>query len=763
MHSEIQWIKKNNFTPASAANNFWLDVYFLPSDPNYGWLCGFNGMVARSTDAGESWKAVEIFTVNQLESVCFPSKNIGYTSGDGKIFKSINGGATWTEITPFTSDVLLWGNYFITDNIGVVCGGDCNSGIQKFYRTTNGGNTWQTSTYSKSDSKLSDPMLLSAAGLGYASSSGWIWETTDGGKTWSDIAKTGGNDWQEEITNYGDSFLVPFSKSCDGNTAANGGVRFSTDRGHTWKETSYPGGFYGTFLINEHTGWACGSNGSMYYTDDGGSNWTSYNCGLEETSLDDVWFVNDSIGYTVGQGVYKINYFTPAPPVIAANKDLTICEGDSLELFVNKPYLYYNWSNGSSMSEIKITKSGNYWVKTHNSICDSGTSNVLSVKVIPKPVINITASKQNNLCKGDTVVLQAQGTFDRLEWVDGNMSNSISITESGKYICKAFNSLGCYTSDSIDISFADLPEPKVITSQELKFCIGDTIVLSADKNYESYDWIKSDMSSFVSHSKSINVTQSGDYSYIAHNSSGCSAFSDIVTVKVIDAENSINFELAPGAEHIDFGTVVYPEIACLPIKITNSGLKDVVMDNVYLFYKIAFSIPQNQLPLTILPGQTKELTVCYSPTQIGIETDTLLFDDVCRPHLLPLQAEGKGHEYTSDSKCSTEVTFTPVKFIKGTSFISYTPYPNPTTGQTKVKMVYKSDKNSSQPSGVVYNSLGEEIAAGIPVILYSNAIDDGELVTAEFSFNLNNFRSGVYFIKIEFNGSTKIEKILLNK
>ncbi|MGB9912963.1 MAG: hypothetical protein ACPLRO_06300, partial [Candidatus Kapaibacteriota bacterium] len=43
------WQKIVNI-PQPYANNYWLDVYFLPSDPNFGWICGFNGMVIRTTD-----------------------------------------------------------------------------------------------------------------------------------------------------------------------------------------------------------------------------------------------------------------------------------------------------------------------------------------------------------------------------------------------------------------------------------------------------------------------------------------------------------------------------------------------------------------------------------------------------------------------------------------------------------------------------------------------------------------------------------------
>ncbi len=298
------WQKITNL-PLPYNNNYWLDIYFHPSNTNYGWVCGFNGQVLRTTNGGTTWIGSTIAGADHMESIHFPTLSIGYTSGVEGIFKSTDGGANWIDITPdYFSD--YWGCFFLDANNGMVVGDGCGTRPQHFYRTSNGGTTWTLFSGSEPNSGLTDVMLM-PSGIGYASSSGKIWVTTDAGYSWAVLATTGSNIWQEEITNVGNSFLVPTAGSaCSGGGSIIGGMRFSTNYGATWKETLTPESLFGTFLINATTGWACGYNRQVYYTSDAGANWKQANCGIIGGSLDDIWFNSPTDGWVVGQGIYKL-------------------------------------------------------------------------------------------------------------------------------------------------------------------------------------------------------------------------------------------------------------------------------------------------------------------------------------------------------------------------------------------------------------------------------------------------------------------------
>ncbi len=392
--------------PQPYLSNYWLDVYFLPSNPNYGWVCGFGGMVIRTTDGGNTWAGSTINGANHIEGIHFPSVNIGYTSGQEGIFKSTDGGANWFEVTPPSATTTLWGCYFIDNNNGFVIGGGCSMN-QEFWRTTDGGNSWTSFIGNLPNSGLTDLIVYSMFGSGYASSSGWIWETTDGGVTWSPMSNTGPNDWQEEITKVGNSFLVPTSAGCTGGNGG-GGMRFSTDFGASWNSRNTGVRMFGSFLLSSQTGWVAGDNQNVWYTTNGGQDWVLRNCGFDNGNLDDIWFITSNNGWIVGEGVYRL-----ATPLQTASKNLInfdeICiPGDSID-FVLLDNINFN----SDFVNVSILNDPN----NEFSIVSPGTSfNInscetirLNIKFSPKTVGPKTASIQVNFGFGTVLNINLSG------------------------------------------------------------------------------------------------------------------------------------------------------------------------------------------------------------------------------------------------------------------------------------------------------------------------------------------------------------------
>ncbi len=297
------WKEITNMTP-EYYDNYWLDIYFLPNNLQYGWVCGFRGQVLRTTNGGDSWIGSTIQGASHLESIHFVSQTVGYTSGVEGIFKSTDGGASWSDVTPDQLNA-YWGCYFLNENLGLVLGGGCGGQTQKFYKTTDGGDTWSLFELSETNSGLTD-LIIYPNGEAYASGSGTIFRSTDFGSTWYLFTATGDRYWQEEITKFGNSFLVPTSGvDCQGGGSI-GSIRFSTNLGGDWEEEITPNSMFGTFLIDGTKGWACGYDRLVYYTSNAGVTWELRNCGIRNGNLDDIWFNSPSDGWVVGQGVYRI-------------------------------------------------------------------------------------------------------------------------------------------------------------------------------------------------------------------------------------------------------------------------------------------------------------------------------------------------------------------------------------------------------------------------------------------------------------------------
>jgi photosystem II stability/assembly factor-like uncharacterized protein len=299
-----RWEKIQNL-PAAYKDNYWLDIFYLAPQNTHGWACGFNGMVVRTTNAGQTWSGSIVPGAYHLEHIHFPTTQIGYTSGPDGLFKSKDGGISWEEITPDLISTDYWGCYFMDANFGILVGGGCGRN-QKYWRTTDGGSNWTLFQNEVHHSGLTDVIMYDKEGLGFAVSSGLLWKTLDGGVTWDSLARSGSYVWHEELTHHGTSFLLPYAgTNCNGG-GNDGGMRFTTNSGTTWNNFQTMQPMFGAFILGDREGWACGNNTSVFYTTNAGVTWELRNCGIEGGDFDDMWFTSKDEGWLVGDGIYKL-------------------------------------------------------------------------------------------------------------------------------------------------------------------------------------------------------------------------------------------------------------------------------------------------------------------------------------------------------------------------------------------------------------------------------------------------------------------------
>ncbi|MBU3741006.1 MAG: choice-of-anchor D domain-containing protein [Candidatus Kapabacteria bacterium] len=306
-----QYWKKVNL-PAPYSNGYWLDIFFLPSNPNYGWAVDqMGGYIIRTTDGGTTWQGTNVGAGRHLEYVQFLDTQNGYVTGPGGAWKSTDGGVTWTNMLP--AGATVWGGWFRDVNNGWMTGGSCGNNM--FYRTQNGGQTWTSFTNTtRTQSKMSDPLWTSdmPANHVYAVGNQTLWRSTDDGATWNVFATIGNtNPWMEELAKFGNSWLVPMSPDGCPPGTNNAGMRFSDDNGSTWREFLTGKQMFGSFLLSAQAGWASGYNKGVYYTGDGGRTWQERTCGIDDgDALDDIFFIDADKGWVVGDNIYRL-----APPV----------------------------------------------------------------------------------------------------------------------------------------------------------------------------------------------------------------------------------------------------------------------------------------------------------------------------------------------------------------------------------------------------------------------------------------------------------------
>lgn len=248
------------------------DIYFL--DSNNGFAVGGEnscggtgcippgGFILRTQDAGQTWNRV--YTPSnkfEITSIAFINDLVGFCVGVNVIYKTIDGGQSWSEyqINNLSGNMMKI-KFEDSQNGFVVCLFD------KILKTIDGGNTWQVTSPNKNIGYYS---LSSSSGTTYVSGQGKILKSVDNGNSWNTLANSPSDIFD---------------------------IHFTTENiGYAFGRGNYSGGDFGH------------SYGSMYCTDNGGNTWNGNGDFKDVGLIKAVSFPLDKIGYAVsGNKIIRI-------------------------------------------------------------------------------------------------------------------------------------------------------------------------------------------------------------------------------------------------------------------------------------------------------------------------------------------------------------------------------------------------------------------------------------------------------------------------
>jgi len=233
-----------------------MDSYFLNNGLN-GWAVGGTGSgsqyvstVCFTTNGGTSWTSVPFSVNSNITGICFANAFTGWAVGsNGVIVYSGDGGTNWSQQTSPTTRLLakVW---FINAQTGWACGGWQDGTTYLVIKTTNGGQSWTDQSFSSGAYSCESIFFIN-------DQTGWI-----GGR---------------------DNTLAPH-------------IQKTTDGGNTWARQTVPStgsnvGIESIKFATLNKGWAASTsinnNGPIFYTSDGGSNWTvQYSTNMHYHMLD---------------------------------------------------------------------------------------------------------------------------------------------------------------------------------------------------------------------------------------------------------------------------------------------------------------------------------------------------------------------------------------------------------------------------------------------------------------------------------------------
>lgn len=766
-----------------------LDIHFLESNKNYGWISGFESVILRTTDGGETW--IPSFVDNlrriQTESVWFLNENVGYASGPvndsrnpnrpanqfmGAVYKSIDGGATWTEITPFLrftgafgqiilGSTNIWGLYFLDENNGWVMGGNCSNpratldfGEQNmfFYKTTDGGQTWTLVAKNTEEvTKLSD-LIMYPNGNGYAVSSGLIWETNDFGDSWERMALTGGFDWHEDISIFNNSIAIPYSVTCSGSLDDNGGIRVTTDFGETWTDYNTGHDMYGAYMHSDQRAFAVGRGNSLFQTQDGGENWFIDNFCLEDVFLDDLYYVEEETIWTVGDGIYK-SYFDIVVNLDEVPDTVYACRGEEVIFEIDPQYVRYEWIGTNNFTrKISAIADGEKTFKASyfDDLCpDTIFTKEFVLISNPDPEVNVEIEPEL-ACVGEeyTVTVTSEVPF---VWVDANTGQTFSNEEvitidSEREIRLEYTSdIGCEYSDVYEFEFAPLPDPNIFTDEITDFCVGESSMLQLEGDYPGIIWKSIEKGVVQEGGASFEAMETGEFYVVAENEFGCIDSSNIIPVNVRNDTNQLDFSARYTGEFLRISDPLAGQQSCGYVLIENFSWKELTLENPSLFQNQEFSIPADQLPLEIEPFGIDSLYVCFKSNENGLREDTLYIPDLCEDHFIPINGNVAFVDFDSESRCELDVVYTRFGETDFYTIFFGTPYPNPAKDFTFAEFVeFEPDGAESQVRGELLDQLGNKISDAVVSIKEQSPKNDGFLRHGELFFDTSELINGAY-------------------
>lgn len=149
----------------------------------HGWLVGPLGLLAQTSDGGQTWQPLPKSPATAVLKLQFRSLDSGWLleAGPRRLFRTTDGGQTWQQCAPGQPTPQIYGVHFRTPTLGWATAG---AGI--IIKTTDGCATWQTIQTPVTNLLVSIFFLDDLNGW-VVGDNNTVLKTADGGLTWTPV------------------------------------------------------------------------------------------------------------------------------------------------------------------------------------------------------------------------------------------------------------------------------------------------------------------------------------------------------------------------------------------------------------------------------------------------------------------------------------------------------------------------------------------------------------------------------------------------
>ncbi|WP_211302108.1 gliding motility-associated C-terminal domain-containing protein [Chitinophaga niastensis] len=141
--------------------------------------------------------------------------------------------------------------------------------------------------------------------------------------------------------------------------------------------------------------------------------------------------------------------------------DKNICPGATVTLDGTNPdAISYLWNDGDPNPVKQVTQAGKYKLAVMDRFCQQVFMDSVKVNITGLPKIDL--GRDTTLCKGETLILRAEGGgITGARWDNGTSGPTLTVTNGGTYTVTVFNDCGTAT-DNITVDFIQCePKPTV--------------------------------------------------------------------------------------------------------------------------------------------------------------------------------------------------------------------------------------------------------------------------------------------------------------
>ena len=262
-----------------------------------------HGQLVRSADGGLTWTAQGSALGRTDLVVVSPSIALawGRTGSapdfDDRLLRTADGGVSWSDLGEvLPSSELAESMQFVVTSTGVVLAAN---GDGDLYRSIDGGLSWTRTFVGLGAATLpfstGAPVFSDATNGYFAAGPGILYRTQDGGETWSQASS--GSGWSvEDLDRFPNGDLIAVGEA--------GQVLFSSGGSGPWRLRALLGAenLQAVDVVGAQSVVAVSSSGRLYRSSDAGLSWTAAATTPTDLIAADLYFDSPLSGWVVGQG-----------------------------------------------------------------------------------------------------------------------------------------------------------------------------------------------------------------------------------------------------------------------------------------------------------------------------------------------------------------------------------------------------------------------------------------------------------------------------